>query len=239
MHGILPCKRELANAHRHASTFDLDLVGLFGCFGRLPHQHHLVADVVLGLGREATIVHIADSSFTLYGGLLAKWRRRGIRTSSLGTASLVPQARDHSQLLDIVAKLLELLLHNVVLLTLLSFIERSLHDLLEQDQAQVLQLSALIEVNDPFRKDRAYLLDKLLINLHQLNQILRDIGSMAPDQLHDLLVHKLFASILLADFDSLILEISIEYLFDLLDMNFTRLQLYLLARAAGSHSIQL
>jgi len=70
-----------------------------------------------------------------------------------------------------------------------------------------------------------------------LNEILRDIAGMTTHQLCNLLVDKLLASILLADLDSLIFEIGIEYFPDFLDVNFARLQLYLLARAAGAHEI--
>ena len=65
-------------------------------------------------------------------------------------ASLGSQAIDHLQLLDTVAQLPELLAHNVALFPFLPFIERSLHDLLEQDKAQVLKLGALIVIEDSF-----------------------------------------------------------------------------------------
>jgi len=120
-------------------------------------------------------------------------------------------------------------------LAFLSLIERCLHDLLQQNKTQILQLSALTEVSNPLREHCAHFLDKLLINLHKLNQILGGTGAMPTDQRHNVLVYDLFATVFLGGFDSLIFEVRIKDLPYLLNVDFAGLQLYLHARAASAH----
>ena len=73
------------------------------------------------------------------------------------------------------------------------------------------------------RKHITDLLDELLVDLHQLDKILGNIFSMSIDQFYHLVVNGVLALVLFAVFDSLVLEIGVEYLPNLLDMNFAGL----------------
>ena len=128
-----------------------------------------------------------------------------------------------------------MLFHAIVLLAFFSFVERCLHDLLQQNKTQILQLGALAEVRNPTREHCAHFLDKLLINLHELNQVLGGTAAMPADQRHNLLVYDELAAIFPAGFHSLIFEVRVKDLPYLLDVDFAGLQLYLHARAAGAH----
>jgi len=113
-------------------------------------------------------------------------------------------------------------------------VEGRLNNLLEQDEAQVLELGALVEVKDPLGEHEAYFFDELLVDLHQLDQVFSDHLHVRVHVLDDRIIEGLGTSVLLpvhfCDLNSEVLQVGSEDLLDLLDVDLARLQLYLLTR---------